>query len=286
MKKLFATVLTVLTCGAAYALPVGNPCEANLFTNGVFCESGCCDPCDPCFSWCDAWSLRVGFYGDYVFQRNLELDGHDERDINNTELYTNAAYLALNICDRVDVFTTLGATQLHLKLNSNAFGATSAVDSELFFKEDFSWSIGARATLWEYDSFCLGLEGQYFRTRPDIDYFTNDLDGSFNYFNDADAKYHEWQIGLGVSYRFATSCPTIAFVPYMGLKWSWSKLDSDNFAFATTNLGNLTIYDMESKKLWGYAVGMTFTLCDMVGVNVEGRFGDEAAIAVNGQFRF
>jgi len=285
-------MLTLLSCGAAYALPVGNPSEASLFGNGVCWETSCCDPCDPCFSWCDAWSVRIGFAGDYVFNRNMELRNNNDNgaDIDTTEIYTNAGYIALNICDRLDIFSRLGATNLHITTDALSWGAPNSLQSELAFQTYFSWSIGARATLWECNCFSFGVEGEYFQTSPDFDYFLQYDSGAFTYFNDNNnATYKEWQVGLGASYRFETSCPTLALVPYAAVKWAGSRLDIDSFRFDTdisSKAETLTLNDLESNKLWGYAVGVSFTLCDMVGVTVEGRFADEKAVYVNGQFRF
>src|SRR5437660_1058012 len=127
MKKLVFSVLTILTCGAAYALPLGNPSEASLFLHGAWwddCGATSYDPCDPCFSWCDALSFRIGFYGDYVFNRHLEVRrGTDEgARIDHTGLFTNAGYLAFNFMDRIDIFGTLGATSLDIRTNGSVFG--------------------------------------------------------------------------------------------------------------------------------------------------------------------
>lgn len=291
MKKLVVTMLTLLTCGAAYALPVGNPAEASLFLNGVWWDSYCCDPCDPCFSWCDAWSFRAGFYGDYVFNRHLEVDKSDHHhgdDIDETEMHTSAAYLAFNVCDRLDIFGTLGATSMHINTDATSWGSLVSLQSELAFETYFSWSIGARATVWQCDCFAVGVEGQYFQTNPDLDYYLEYNGGTFTYFNDGNGvRYSEWQVGLGLSYRFATSCPTFAMVPYAAVKWSGSKLDFGDIRFQDPTSGNqLTLDDLAAKKLWGYAIGLSFTMCDMIGVTVEGRWADEKAIYVNGQVRF
>ena len=295
MKKLVATVLTVLSCGAVYALPVGNISEASSFTHGLCMESACCDPCDLCFSWCDAWSFRMGFAGDYVFNRNMELK-NGNGGIGTTEIYTNAGYIAFNMCDRLDIFTRLGASTLNLTANSLVWDyspfdpSNLGVQSEVSFQTAFSWSIGARATLWECNCFALGLEGEYFQTSPDFDAFMDFSDGTIAYFNSGNnATYKEWQVGLGASYRFATGCPTLALVPYMAVKWAGSSLDMGDFEFTREELflkPSGRFADVESSKLWGYAIGMSFTLCDMVGVTVEGRFADEKAVSVNGQFRF
>lgn len=289
MKRLVATLLTFLTCGAAYALPVGNPSEASLFLNGAWWDSYCCNPCDPCFSWCDAWSFRIGYYGDFVFERHLKLDSGDREgggsNIDHTSLATNAGYLALNICDRIDIFGVVGATKIHIRTDAISYSPLS-FESELFFRTDFSWSVGGRATLWNCECFYVGLEGQYFHTNPDFDSFLRYDTGTITYFNESSGvRYQEWQVGLGVSYRFATSCPTLAMVPYAAVKWAGCRFNLDNFSPVIDD----TPFDFpkhENNKSWGYAVGMSLTLCDMVGVTVEGRWADEKALYVNGEFRF
>ncbi len=126
MKKLFMTMVSVLACGAAFALPVGNPSDASLLCDGLIWEGHCGDPCDPCLTMCDSWSIRVGFYGDYVFNRHMEVD-HDasdhDHDIEHTEIYTNAGMIAFNVWDRFDIFATLGASTLYIDTNASAFGS-------------------------------------------------------------------------------------------------------------------------------------------------------------------
>lgn len=278
MKKLIATALVLLTCGAVYALPVGNPSEASLFTNGAWCESTSCDPCDPCFSWCDSWSIRLGFAGDYVFNRHMKANNRSGGIVDTTTIHTNAGYVALNICDRLDIFTRLGASQLNIESNTKSLDLAS----EFQFSTDFAWSLGARATLWECNCFAIGVEGEYFQTNSDINLYT-DNGGNYIPIDGVDTAYREWQVGLGASYRFATNCPTFAMVPYLAVKWSGSKLDMNGFVLPDD--GGV-VSDLKNDKDIGYAVGVSFTMCDMIGVTVEGRFADEKAVYVNGQFRF
>lgn len=284
MKKLVMTALVLLTCGAVHALPVGNPSEASLFTNGAWCESSCYDPCDPCSGWLDALSMRVGFAGDYVFNRYMETRISNGGDIDTVSLHTNSGYLALNIYDRLDVFTRLGASQLNIESGSILFAGvgTDQGQLELQFTTEFSWSIGARATVWECNCLTVGVEGEYFETKPKAILVSEEGSGS-GVIEGLDAKYKEWQVGLGASYRFATSCPTLSFVPYVAVKVSDSRLDLGTFM---TQGQSETARDLEADKLWGCAVGLSLTLCDEIGVTVEGRFFDENALYVNGQFRF
>lgn len=293
MKKLVATVLAVLTSGAVYALPLGNPSEPTLFLNGPCVESHYCDPWNPDFNWLDAWSLRVGFYGDYVFNRHLEVNDEDfSGDIDETKIFTNACYLALNILDRIDIFSTLGASKLHIHTGISSFSPTLTNSFiGLYFENKFSWSVGARATLWGCGGFIVGIEGQYFRTSPNVNSVFNYADSILTYFDSEDVNrrvtYQEWQGGLALSYRFETSKPRLALIPYTGVKWSSARLNFQNdLTIIDADAEVITFHNLKANKLWGYAVGTTLTLCDTIGVNVEGRWGDEKAVSILAQFRF
>lgn len=286
MKKLMIMALTVLSCGAAYALPIGNPSEASLYTRGIWWNDDCCDPCDPCFSWCDAFSVRLGFYGDYVFNRHMEIrsGGNDLSDIDDTELFTNAGIVVLNLCDWIEAFATFGATNISIFTDGGSFSANTTMIG-LNFEPKWSWSVGGRATIWECDCFGVGIEGQYFRTSPNLDNMIRYDNGDVIYFNNNNGTtYSEWQVGLGASYRWQTGCPGLAFIPYIGVKWAGSTLDFDSFTFTNDSV-TWTFRDLASKKLWGYGVGVTATLCDVVGVSVEGRFADEKAVYTTMQIR-
>nr|AXN75595.1 major outer membrane porin [Chlamydia trachomatis] len=129
----------------------GNPAEPSLMIDGILWEGFGGDPCDPCTTWCDAISMRMGYYGDFVFDRVLKTDVNKEfemgealagasgnttstlsklvertnpaygKHMQDAEKFTNAACMALNIWDRFDVFCTLGATSGYLRGNSASF---------------------------------------------------------------------------------------------------------------------------------------------------------------------
>lgn len=297
MKKLFVTLLAVLTCGAAYTLPVGNPSEASLLCDGLFWEGSCCmDPCDPCATWCDAVSFRFGYYGDFVFNRHLRVHHHHEGDgrhhdaIEHTEVFTNAGYLALNVWDRVDIFSTLGATRLRIDTNAKTFITGLPVAGERFHLEtrsNFSWSIGARGTVWECGCTSLGIEGQYFQYKPHISRITIADADSIYFGHDDDRgsrlKFQEWQIGFGISHRINI------LVPYIAAKWSRARLNfekhHDITGFPTVG-DTLEFHDLRSRNGWGFAAGVSLVDCEKAAVTVEGRWGNERALYVNGQIRF
>lgn len=298
MKKLFTTVLTVLASGAVFALPVGNPSEASLLCDGLCWEGHCGDFCDPGMNMCEAFSVRIGFYGDYCFNRNLgvsDLPGESNAMYDHSRVFTNAGYLAANLWDRVDIFGTLGASNWYLDGNGSAFtlGAPSAAQGswvEVASESSFSWSIGARATLWECGCTSLGVEGQYFQFRPNVHSVNmfNGRDGNgavvglVNPANIVTSKYQEYQIGVGLSHRIH------CFVPYIAVKWANAKISLDDAVVgdSATRGSFVTLYNADANKVWGYAVGCSIVDCEKAAITGEARFGDEAAVSITGQFRF
>ncbi len=303
MKKLLMTMLAVLTCGAVQALPVGNPSEASLLCDGVFwCGNGdgCCDPCNPCGNWCDSFSFRAGFYGDYVFQRFLRNDktfGTNNRSqLDHSRINTNAAYLAVNFCNRFDVFATLGMSNIFLEGNISSFSpsvilqtpiVTTGSRIELETRTEFSWSVGGRITIWECGCTNFGIEGQYFRTDPRVIRVTwaalaSNYPGATSPF--LRARWSEWQVGLGVSHRINI------LVPYIAVKWSGQRLKWENnpnvLGFPVDSGAAITFNNLRNRKYWGYAVGVSLVDCAKAAVTVEGRFADEWGLYVNGQIRF
>ncbi|CCP58260.1 hypothetical protein [Chlamydia trachomatis] len=224
MKKLLKSVLVFAALSSAsslQALPVGNPAEPSLMIDGILWEGFGGDPCDPCTTWCDAISMRMGYYGDFVFDRVLKTDVNKEfemgealagasgnttstlsklvertnpaygKHMQDAEMFTNAACMALNIWDRFDVFCTLGATSGYLRGNSASFNlvglfgdsenatqpaATSIPNVqlnqsvvELYTDTAFAWSVGARAALWECGCATLGASFQYAQSKPKVE---------------------------------------------------------------------------------------------------------------------
>jgi len=92
-------------------------------------------------------------------------------------------------------------------------------------------------------------------------------------------KYQEWQIGIGISHRINI------LVPYIGVKWSRARADFDQALVALPSFSAL-LNDIQNKKLWGYAVGISLVDCEKTSLAIEGRWGDEKAVYVNSQIRF
>lgn len=304
MRQFFFGFLAFLSCSPLYALPIGNPVDPVLLCDGLFYEGSCCrllDFCDPGASWCEAFSFRAGYYGDFVFQRSMEIDRHEASDfIENTEIFTNAGYLILNIWDRLDLFATLGATNIFLDTNASSFRLSSTAllsgnRFELETETAFSWSIGARVILWQCGCTYLGAEAQYFASHPDIERVslhtplgsagpspTNSAYPDDN----ISLKYREWQFGLALAHRINN------LIPYVGIKWAHAQMDMDDARFTFIGItdpsatATINLHDLESRKDVGYAIGVTLTDCSKKSLTIEARFADEKALHINGQIRF
>ncbi len=286
MKKFATTILSLLISGSAYALPLGNPIEASLMDEGLFCPGHYTNYCDPCAQICEAWSLRIGFYGDYVFNRHMEVD--DGPSIRKTEVYTNAVYLVWNAYDQFDLFATVGGTRIKMLSPGSAFSVANRL-VELETETSFSWSLGVRGTLWECGCLGIGAEAQYFKTRPDINFVKSafsvaspqNVGISPSYGDGTSLQYREWQIGIGATYRMNIAWCDTALLPYVGIKWGNAQIDGDN-----AQISGFTIPQFESQKQTGFAIGATLLGANAASVTVEGRFASEKAVYVNGQFRF
>ena len=133
MKKV--VFLGLCFAGALQALPLVNPADSVMYTNGIFWHDGdrssdwpCTDDC-----WLDSFSMRFGFYGDYVFNRNLKVR-HGFNPAGNvtyqsggslikTTLSTNAGTMCVNFCDWIEAYVAFGVTNINWQLYSGRSGA-------------------------------------------------------------------------------------------------------------------------------------------------------------------
>lgn len=272
-----------------YSLPISNPSEASFLNHGV------CWTTTPCKTqnktttsdktlnnWGGPFGIRAGYYGDFVFNRHTKVEENvTETHLDNTAIYTNAGYLVINLYDYVDLFGVLGMSNLFLYSDATTFGSAAVGQMlEIESNTHFSWSLGGRASLIKYHDLTLGIEGQYFTTSPDIRRITQAATFS-TYPTEFEMKYTEWQIGAGLSYRIKLP---IDVIPYIAIDYSCVKTDMDNAQPGGTF--DITLYDLESQKNVGYALGVSFIDADQVAVTIEGRFVNEKAIYANAQLRF
>ena len=285
MKKFLLSIF--LFCSfALHALPLGNPAEPGLFENGLVAHP------KYAFGYNDYWSLRIGYYGDFVYNRKLRVEAGAGatygRNIRKTEIFTNSGYLALNLFQRADIFATLGATKINLELAEGAWAPPLRVYNstiEANMSEAFSWSVGGRFLLLSWHGWKVGLEGQYFSARPHVtDAKILIAGGEIFYFKDKATHYYEKQFGAGISYVYAFS--NLSLVPYAGIKWAASEFITHNFRFNDIRNNPFIFRNTQSRSHWGYAIGLSLVLNRSLELNAETRWGDERALTFKGQFQF
>ncbi|MFC2049138.1 hypothetical protein ACFLR2_00480 [Chlamydiota bacterium] len=290
MKKLWISLITLTASASLYALPVGNPWEASLHKDGIFLEGDCPSYWDNCSRWCEAWSFRLGFYGDFVVDRHMQINTRESNaHLHDTAINTEAAYLVVNAWNRIDFFSTLGCTSIRFEAPQITFGNPIFPNNYTVVEtdKDFSWSLGVRATLWECGCFAVGGEAQYLYSRPHINFAHNaGLQNLFYEPNNVFIKYREWQVGLGAAYRINIICEATALIPYFAIRAGRATMTMDTISIPTANGGRDTFFNMECDDDWGYAVGVTLLGCSKISVTAEARFVTEKAFYINSQFRF
>lgn len=289
MKKIALVFLTILSSSALYALPVGNPGDPLLLSRGIIWDDDCCDrrddyyPCDTCgwWSW-NFFSMRAGYYGDFVFNRDLQLQDFGESDIEHTEIYTNAGLIVLNFCDRFDIYGAFGGSEIFIQSNGSSFATTPGTRFEIETETDFSWTIGAKLTFFQCGCTSFGVDGKYFRTTPTIRRISRGDSVSIYPDDTLQLRYHEWQLGVGIAHRVNM------FVPYFGVKWSHAKANLDDAVIAVTPITGDTaiLRDLEQQDTWGFVYGVSLIDCERMSLTVEGRIRDEKALHINAQIRF
>ncbi|MCH9619298.1 MAG: Major outer membrane porin [Chlamydiales bacterium] len=275
----------MLFCSSLIGLPLGNPSDASLYCEGVFCDEFILNPsryCQPIAS------VRTGFYGNYVFDRKMELDSRDHGDLHQTKLYTNAGLLTVNFCNRVDVFAAFGASKITLSGSGKTFLDSGGVNliSTVITESDISYNAGVRGTIWECGCCIIGGEVQYFYTNPTMNRIQNESVAPFYFENGEQLQYQEWQVGLGVTYDIALPA-CFRVLPYAGIKWSNAWIDMGDALFSPDEGATTSqLLDFRNSLNWGYSLGLTFVGGEKWSTTVEGSFADELAFSFNTQFRF
>lgn len=288
MKKLLASIFILFTStGLLQALPCGSPADPALYTHGLiwddcfeecYCDDGLWGPCGFCWG---EFSIRFGYFGDFVFDRNLKEKATDER-IDHTHISTNAALLVLNLWNRIDFYGIFGHGRFAMeRFIFDPDLLAEGTKLETVGDNNFTWRIGFKGVLWQSECTYIGLDFQYFSFQPNIERVT--FAEAFSVYPDDTFRFtfKEWQFNLGIAHRIN------AFIPYIAVKWSHAEVifDDDDFPFIPF-IGFINYRNLEGVKRLGYAIGVTFLDDEAISLNVEARFRDESALTATAQFRF
>ncbi len=81
------------------------------------------------------------------------------------------------------MFGTLGALRLTITTAEDSWFILGDSEGRYDWETTFSWSAGARATLFTGKHITIGVKGQYFQTDPELTSYMSVFDGRYNYFN-------------------------------------------------------------------------------------------------------
>lgn len=247
------------------ALPLDNPGLPALYSRGCFNGTF-----EEFYSW------RNGFYGDYVYNQCIQAKNSDlgtKEALPYFSVSMQGAQFILNYADMLDVYALFGSADFRFELPR---GTTTVQVNDNFFA-----SGGARFCK-RFGRWIAGIEGQYLHSRLENYQFFQLTNAEIHHVSTSDSNgiFRTYQGGLGLTYEVVGEAGVV-FSPYIGLKFTGAL---GHFQFK--NNAESLKYKFRSDKSVGYVVGATTLLCHAIGVTVEGRFGDENALYVNGQLRF
>ena len=296
MKRL--SILGLFAATALQALPLVNPADSVMYTNGICWHQGensrCFPSCDyDC--WLDSFSMRFGLSGDYVFNRNIEvrhaLVGGSGRlspeggDFMTTTIMTNAGTFCVNYADWIEAYVGFGVTNFSISASSSIFAHENPILSVHDFSPTVSYLVGAAAPIWQEGNFILGIQAQCFYAYPDANCsFTHQL-GTLYYFSSGDrAKYFEYQGAIAMSYSFEYEL--LSIVPFGGIQFSGLSWNLSSINNRLIDASTYFFPKAHEQQVVGWTIGTSMYLCNRGGVTAEARFANEKALNVSGQLVF
>ena len=253
-----------------------NPAAPSLLPCAV-----CSEPCP--INYCDPWqsiALNIGFTGSYVHHHQMIMDRRESNSaVRDFNLRTNASYLALNVCELFELFSTVGATDIFVDFAPKVLNKPNSSDKlELNLSTAYSLAVGGRATAIQCDPFFLGFEVEFFRTKPSIISIENTPVNQRNY------KYTEWQISGGGAYLIPLG--SMEFVPYLGIHFGRTYFSAQRIGVTDRDGDELIFQTFRQLHHVGYSCGTTLVGCGKIQLTAEATFISELAFTFNSSFRF
>jgi hypothetical protein len=255
MKVFFVGLLVVLS--SADALYYGTPGISTGSTEGVIFEK-------------DALlGIKIGYLGDITLNKSL-MPSQKVKAL-SVESFTSQreqGVILLNFINRFEVYSSLGAMQLKIEPK-----ISKTLAQLLSTSNQFTWGVGGRAVLFDYNKIALGLDMKYQSYSPHLLY-AHDNGAPVSLQQNAKLRYREWQAGLGLSYE------TLYFSPYIGAIYNQTSM---RFMDLKTQKSHLFIH---SRKKFGAAVGVMISSGKDFELDLEARMINERAFSASGNFRF
>lgn len=263
MKKFFLAALLFCFCFTQVnALYFGNILEPEIIDQGMVLSK-------------DNWmGLKVGYQGDFVFDRKLRTKDGCSGRIDEFQIFLQQGLIALDFADRAQFYGTVGAANLYF---------THRPDSDQKRREyqngaDFTWGVGARGVLASWGNTSLGIDAAIQYANMVTKWET--IDG-VSYSNKVNVNYMEWQGGLAVAHKIDI------LIPYFAVKYSSVQGKVKNLPPALLiPPSESNHFELRERTCVGCAIGATVSMGTIFDANVEISFIDEEALFVAANLKF
>jgi len=254
-----------LATNCLFAAPAKNPAEPALLKKGFFIPET------------SPVSCRVEYEGNITSNARMKQIQEGSGKVDNFEILTNLGMAVFNIENRFDLYGGLGAAtiQSNWRFQQTGSNIISRVDTES--NNRLAWSIGANATIFEWDSAFIGGGIRYSGAHANLSWIT--INGVNIPTQSAEFRWLQWQA------QAALGCQIGFFTPYLGAKYNnaRARLQTVGSAIAADGEGKI---HMENKNRFGVYLGVTLTNGEYFMMTLEGRIIDEEAVSVSGDIRF
>lgn len=241
---------------------VGNPGQPTFSHTGIVFEET------------DPWSLRIGYFGDYVYRQKFK-EEFDIRESANkhsqVQFWTQAGLLTLNFQKRFDFYAIVGGSRLE-------------IDRDISTDQQFAWGAGGKVILFHKKRLQLGIDLKYFQSRLTPDFFLHE-NLAYNLVSDFQFNYKEFQGALGLCYRLQY------LAPYASATYLFSRIEprplSPLVRFPTMDMNaEVETASITGSKQWGLALGTTLLDQKKATIALEWRVFNQNSIDVSGEIQF
>ena len=260
MKRFLFLLLILSLKGHLFALYMGNPALPGIIEQGFF------------FSTENWFAVKTSYERDWVFDRDMKAVSSISGRMDDFEYIADQGLLIFNIIDRIEIYGSGGAMRIsasHIPLRG--------VRNEYETHDQFTWGIGGRGLFAEWGNCSFGIDVKYQRAHPTIKWMTQN-GTPVNPRVGSKISFHEWQVGLGVSYQVAL------FYPYIAVKYSNAQARFKHLP--TGFFPNTRHFKVKNRRKFGMAIGTTLSNGSRFDVSVEARIIDEQAITLAAQIKF
>lgn len=241
-----------------YALYEGNPAEPQIIDQGFFIAQD------------SLISVKVGYQGDWVFNRKLRAMGGAHGRIDQFSIFINQGVATFNLLDRAELYVNAGS------MDAIFFHRPHVDNKRREYQSHDRWTLGggSRILLMQWGNTCLGVDGKFQYSAPHIKWIA--VDG-VSHNSGAHFTYREWQVGIAFSHTVDI------FTPYIGATYSNVHVHVDGL---TSTVFHHSHFKMVNPNRFGMALGCTLCSGKKVDLNFEARLFAEQAATAAGNVKF